>query len=274
MVNPDVRQEDNQMSELPISTQWLLNATGQVDSSLALSVVLIGCQTTGSKGTGWLCSDTHIVTNEHVVRGANASDIVVMFPDGQTIVPAYKNEDAAIDIAVLTLPAPVSGTPLSIKTDQVEIGTRVCVWGHPLGYNGPAPILTVGYLAGFNAHQPAGVSVPMRRLVLNAALNRGNSGGPIIVWGEGSVCGVAVTKHAPITPMLKSCITALANNTSGLQFTGTDQNGNTINFAESQLVADVLEHFQSMTQVVIGEAVAPADVITFLDANAIPWSQA
>ena len=259
------------MTQMPISTQWMLNATGQINSNLALSVVMIVCNTTGSKGTGWLCSNLHIVTNEHVVRGANFNNITIVFSDGTQMVPVSKIEDAQIDIACLTLPFASTYAPLKIKTDEVEIGTRICAWGHPLGYNGPAPILIVGYLAGFNAHLAIPNTVPKKRLVLNAALNPGNSGGPVLVWGEDVVCGMAVTKHAPMSSSLQSCVTALANNSSGLQFSGTDANGNPVNFAESQLVADVLKHFQSMTQVVIGEAVAPNDITGFLDIHSIPW---
>jgi len=260
------------MNQLPISTQWLLNSTGAINNTIALSVALIYCKNTGSKGTGWLTSDIHVVTNEHVVRGALASDIVVLFPDGNSYTPVAKIDDNITDIAVVTLPSPITLQPLKIKTGDIDIGTKICAWGHPLGYNGPAPILSVGYLAGFSAHQPQNIPTPQRRLVLNAALNPGNSGGPILIWGEDSVCGVAVTKHAPITTYLQSTITALANNKTGVVFTTTDENGNQKRFVESQLVAEILQYFRNMTQVVIGEAIAPSDIVKYLDANSIPWT--
>jgi hypothetical protein len=48
---------------------------------------------------------------------------------------------------------------------------------------------------------------------------------------------------------------------SGVVFTATDGQGKTRNFVESQLVADVLKYFRSMTRVVIGEAIPANDVI-------------
>jgi hypothetical protein len=262
------------MNQLPISTQLLVNSNGEVNTNLALSVVLVACLNTGNKGTGWLCSDRHIVTNEHVVRNASLNQMIVVFSDGRQVQPIAKSEDIDVDLAVLTLQNSAQEIPLRIKIDISDVGSKVCAWGHPLGYNGPAPILSVGYVAGFNGFRRTPTSPTYQRLVINAALNPGNSGGPILVWGENAVCGVAVTKHAPITQALQSRIDALSNNRSGLQFTGQDARGNQIHFSESQLVADVLKYFQSMTQVVIGEAVSPQDIANFLNANSIPWIQA
>lgn len=134
--------------------------------------------------------------------------------------------------------------------------------------------MTVGYIAGFAARTLKSGPAPQQRLVLNAALNPGNSGGPVLAWQESSVRGVAVSKHAPITPFLQSAIDALAGNQSGVVFTATDSQGKTHTFVESQLVADVLKYFRSMTQVVIGEAIPAADVTSFLSASGLPWTPA
>lgn len=262
------------MTNLPIATQWAVNATASLPSDVILSVTLIIVPSTGHKGTGWLVSNQHVVTNEHVVRGGSAGNISVQFSDGAVVSATAVVLDPLTDIAVLTIPAPVSHPHLKIDCSPLDIGTRVCAWGHPLGYNGPAPILSVGYLAGFSAHQPAGLASPQKRLVLNAALNPGNSGGPVLAWGEDTVRGVAVTKHAPITSFLQSAIQALSTNTSGVVFTAGDGQGNTRQFVESQVVAEILQYFRDMTQVVIGEAVCPDDVVAFLDAHKIPWTKA
>jgi S1-C subfamily serine protease len=261
-------------NNLPIATQWTLNATAALPSQVVLSVVLVVTTSTGQKGTGWLVSDRHVVTNEHVVHGGAAGTVRVQFSDAAVLNAQSIVVDALTDIAVITLDRVVSYTPLRVDRTIPDIGTRICAWGHPLGYNGPAPILSVGYVAGFNAHQPQGLPSPQRRLVLNAALNPGNSGGPIFAWGEQTVRGVAVTKHAPITQFLQSAIDALRNNSSGIVFTTTDGQGNTQQLVESQVVAEVLQYFRGMTQVVIGEAIAAEDVIAFLDKNRVPWQPA
>ena len=95
-----------------------------------------------------------------------------------------------------------------------------------------------------------------------------------MAWAESTVRGVAVSKHAPISRSLQSAIDALANNTSGIVFTATDGQGNTKTFVESQLVADILKYFRSMTQVVIGEAITAHDVAAFLSANKLSWTPA
>lgn len=261
-------------NNLPIATQWTLNATASLPSHVVLSVALVATTSTGQKGTGWLVSNRHIVTNEHVVRGGSALTVLVQFSDGVVVPIQGINIDPLTDLAVLTFQQPVSYVPLKIDRNIPDIGTRICAWGHPLGYNGPQPILSVGYVAGFNAHQPQGMITPQRRLVLNAALNPGNSGGPILAWGEQTIRGVAVTKHAPISQYLQSAINALKTNSSGVVFTSTDGQGKTQNFVESQIVAEILQHFQGMTQVVLGEAIAAEDVISFLDKNSVPWQAA
>jgi hypothetical protein len=132
--------------------------------------------------------------------------------------------------------------------------------------------MIVGYIAGFEARTLRAGAASQQRLVLNAAVNPGNSGGPVLQWGESSVRGVVVSKHAPITPFLQSAIDALAGNQSGVVFTATDSQGNTHTFVESQLVADVLKYFRSMTQAVIGEAIPATDLISFLSSSKVSWA--
>lgn len=256
---------------MPISTQSTLNSSAMLPTQVIMSVVIVFSNATGQKGTGWLVSGQHIVTNEHVVRGGAPANVVVQFSDGTVHQVTKITSDALTDLAVLDLVAVVAYPPLKIEAKSLDIADKVYAWGHPLGYSGPPPILTVGYLAGFNTHLIQGMTSPQLRLVLNAALNPGNSGGPIFKWGELTVRGVAVTKHAPITPYLQSAIAALKNNSSGVVFTATNQQGGTTNFVESQVVAEILQYFRDMTQVVIGEAITANDLIVFLNKNQIPW---
>lgn len=259
------------MSESLIATQWSPNSIRQEVQGTGSSVVMVVVPSTGSKGTGWFVSDRHVVTNKHVVQEGAANEIQLVFSNGDIQQVANIQSSTLDDLAVLTTDPPQSSCPLKIDCAPVTIGTQVYAWGHPLGYNGPAPLLTVGYVAGANKYpRPAGG--PVLRIVLNAALNPGNSGGPVVVWGETAVRGVVVSKHAPITPYLQSAMDALANQQNGFMYTQTDANGNQTNISEGQVVAAVLQYFRSMTQVVIGEAIAANDLVAFLDNNNIPWS--
>jgi S1-C subfamily serine protease len=232
-------------------------------------------QSAGSKGTGWLVADRLLVTNEHVVRNGSPGGILVHFPDGTTSsVSKIAALDASADLAAIELQVPATATPLKIESAPLGLGAQIYALGFPLAYNGPAPLFTVGYIAGFEARMVKAGMPLQQRLVLNAALNPGNSGGPVIGWQESAVRGVAVSKHAPIASYLQSAIDALANNKSGVVFTATDSQGQTHTFVESQLVADVLKYFRSMTQVVIGEAIPASEVISFLSGNRLPWTPA
>lgn len=264
------------MTDQNISTQWPFDTISNVQgTSVIPSIFLIINRATSQKGTGWLVSNKHIVTNEHVIRGfTNPTNIIAVLPNGTQFIPTKIVFDNLTDIGALEFQNSFIEAPLQICKENLDIGTQIYAWGHPLGYSGPAPILSVGYLAGRNLWKPQGLSSPQFRLILNAALNPGNSGGPIFPWGEKSVCGIAVTKHAPINQFLLQAIQALSKNTSGVMFTYTDGAGNEKSFVESQIVAEVLSYFRSMTQVMIGEAIMPIDITTFLDSYDIPWSYA
>jgi S1-C subfamily serine protease len=63
---------------MPISTQWTLDAVGEIGRSSVNSVYMIVCTATGSKGSGFLLDNGLIVTNEHVVRGCVESQIIAV----------------------------------------------------------------------------------------------------------------------------------------------------------------------------------------------------
>jgi hypothetical protein len=75
------------------------------------------------------------------------------------------------------------------------------------------------------------------------------------------VIGVVVSKHAPISQYHHSAIEALANNSSGVTYAATNENGDVKRFVESQLVAELLIHMRNLTQVMIGEAIAVEELM-------------
>lgn len=255
---------------IPIATEWLLDAVGDTGRAAIDSVFMVINPRASTKGTGFLLNTGYLVTNEHVVKGCGAEELQVISSRSMRHVAGSLVVDEGRDLAVMRLD--VQGG-LAISNEVPDVGVQVSTWGYPLGYNGPAPLLAVGHLAGFEASMPEGSpKTAVRRLVVNAAYNGGNSGGPLFVSGQDSVIGVVVSKHSPIPKFLSSAIQALASNSSGVVFTATDEAGGTRQFVESQLVAEVLQYFRDMTQVVIGEAIAASELIDFLNENNIPWS--
>ncbi|MBI4199270.1 MAG: trypsin-like peptidase domain-containing protein [Chloroflexi bacterium] len=267
---------------IPISTRWLLDAVGETGRSAVNAVYLVVCPRMQSKGTGFLLKSGVLVTNWHVICHCQArvnlgaqcqcdprtvnSDVLAFDSNGQQQVFRRLAFDQHRDLAMLEPSTPLAGG-LTVRTGfNIAIGTQICTWGHPLGYDGPAPVLTMGYVSGFVARK----TPVIKHFVVNAAFNPGNSGGPLLVAGEGSVIGVVVSKHAPISRRLASIIEVLSKQQSGVVYYATDDQGNRQALTEAQLVAEVLLYFRQMTQVVLGEAIHGEELIAFLRANHIP----
>ena len=253
---------------VPTATKWLLTSVGSADQPAVESVYMVVSNKTNSKGTAFALSTGALITNEHVVRGSGAGDLVVIASRGHRLAVTSLKVDADLDLAALQVNPPPT-TRLRIQMDPPAIGERVHTWGYPLAWNGPSPLLSVGYLAGFNPRTAGARTV--KHYVVNGAINPGNSGGPLFAGVADAVVGVVVSKHAPISEWHLNALQALKNQGSGLMYYATDSTGNTHEFTEGQLVGDLLQYFRDMTQVVIGEAIAAEELIGFLDRNSLPW---
>ncbi|MGD0012863.1 MAG: serine protease [Bryobacteraceae bacterium] len=256
----------------PVAVKWLMDSLSVNGRETVTSVYLIYCATNSSKGTGFLLSSGYVVTAHHVIAGCPAEALSAISTRAVRLaVTSIAADDSHRDLAALK----VQGTPqtgLKIDTRPLDVGLQVSTWGHPLGYDGPTPLLAVGYVSGFRADAGTDHSrSPVKHLVVNAAFNPGNSGGPLLMSGEPAVVGVVVSKHAPMSPYLQSEIDVLAQNPYGMMYVATDPAGNRKQVSEAQIVADVLIYFRSMTQVVIGEAVAADELVAFLNDHKIPW---
>ncbi len=253
---------------LPVATRWLLDAVGEVGRVAVRSVYMLMCHRTQTKGTGFLTARGHVVTNWHVIQGNAIDEIQGISSSGAKLGFSRYVMDEDRDLAALTPAVAVEGGLTIAEEGNIPIGTQLATWGYPLGYNGPAPLLSVGYLSGFNDSPPYEQrKLAVKHLVVNGAFNPGNSGGPLFIAGGSEVIGVVVSKHAPITPFVQSAIRALAGNKSGVVFQGSDGQGQTRSLVESQVVAEILLYFRQLTQVMIGEAVAVSELSEFLKNN-------
>ncbi|MFT4146286.1 MAG: trypsin-like peptidase domain-containing protein [Mobilitalea sp.] len=155
-------------------------------------------QTEGS-GSGIIVgnngSDMLIVTNNHVVDGADTVEIV--FADDSTASAVIKGTDANADLAVLSvdLSKLTQETINSIKvatlgdSDALEAGDMVIAIGNALGYG---QSVTVGYVSALNRE----VTIEDLTLTLiqtDAAINPGNSGGALINT-NGEIIGINSAK--------------------------------------------------------------------------------
>ncbi|ELZ52611.1 MULTISPECIES: S1C family serine protease [Halorubrum] len=142
------------------------------------------------QGSGFRYDDRHLVTNDHVI--GDPDTVRVQGADDGWLDASVVGRDPYSDLAVLELDGDLPGDPLPVATDLPEIGTEVLVVGAPLGLEGSA---TQGIVSGRNRTIPASSTARGRfsiadAIQTDAALNPGNSGGPIVTL-DGTVVGVA-----------------------------------------------------------------------------------
>jgi putative serine protease PepD len=143
----------------------------------------------GATGSGFVIDEEgHIVTNQHVVAGAES--VTVTFSDGEEVEARVVGTDPSTDIAVLDVDrAPSELTPLSFAGDgSLQVGDSVIAIGSPFGLEGT---LTSGVISalGREIRSPNNFTIE-NAVQTDAALNQGNSGGPVLD-SEGRVVGVA-----------------------------------------------------------------------------------
>ena len=156
------------------------------------SVVSISAASGSSTSTGTgiiMSSDGYIITNYHVV--SSAQQIVVLLTDGQEYTACQLGGDETSDIMVLKIDA--SGlTPAEFgDSDAAEVGDSVVAIGDPLGIE-LRGTMTDGIICGIKRDVAVGDRT-MTLMQTNAALNSGNSGGPLVNM-EGQVIGINTIK--------------------------------------------------------------------------------
>jgi putative serine protease PepD len=139
-------------------------------------------------GTGFVVSaDGLIVTNAHVVDGA--SSISVRVAEGRARTAKLVGKDDSTDLAVLRIdPAGQALRPLALAdSDQVRVGDAAFAIGDPYGLKSS---LTTGVISalGRTIQAPNGFTID-GAIQTDAALNPGNSGGPLLD-SAGKVVGI------------------------------------------------------------------------------------
>jgi putative serine protease PepD len=147
-----------------------------------------GTQAESAEGTGWVYDTLgHIVTNEHVIAGATS--VKVSFGDGKTYDATIVGSDPSTDVAVLKVNAPASElSPLTIgDSSTVAVGDGVVAIGDPFGLDDS---VTSGIVSAVNREIQAPDNTPIDGAIqTDAAINHGNSGGPLFNL-QGQVIGV------------------------------------------------------------------------------------
>ncbi len=138
-------------------------------------------------GIGLSLRRDHIVTNDHVVAGGEEVDL--QYINGDWTGTRLVGTDHFSDLAVLEVDhVPDAATPLSLSNERPVVGQEVLAIGNPYGLEGS---MSQGIVSGIERS----VNAPDRRFSFpdvvqtDAAVNPGNSGGPLVDL-DGNVIGV------------------------------------------------------------------------------------
>lgn len=147
-----------------------------------------------SIGSGFIISeDGLVVTNEHVAA-ANAKKIVVSLPEGSQYEAEVIGTDELADVALLKIKADRTFPHIEFgNSDGVLVGEWSIAIGNPFGlFKTAQPSVTVGVVSALHRDfrpNPDKPRIYMDMIQTDAAINSGNSGGPL-VNSEGKVIGV------------------------------------------------------------------------------------
>jgi S1-C subfamily serine protease len=181
------REELNSLtSELGIIGEEfdILKATAGDDFSGIIDEAIksvVSVRTDVGQGTGFIITnDGYIVTNAHVLAGG--TEVYSITYELEMIETEFIGYDFVLDIALLKIP----GNPVALEfgdSDDVQIGEKVIAIGNPLGLQFS---VTEGIVSAVDRTGPNDLDAYIQT---DAALNPGNSGGPLINK-EGKVIGI------------------------------------------------------------------------------------
>ena len=153
--------------------------------------------TTPVVGSGFvISSDGYILTNYHVIKSdvTQGSSINVLFKDGTSYTASVVGSEEENDVAVLKIDAD-GLTPVTIgNSDTITVGEPVYAVGNPLGEL--EFTMTTGSVSALDrviATESSSSAINMFQI--DAAVNSGNSGGPVYN-AQGQVIGIVTAKYA------------------------------------------------------------------------------
>ena len=147
-------------------------------------------------GSGFIISeDGYILTNYHVVEDADEQglEILVMLYSGEEYSARIIGKDADNDVALLKIDA-TGLTPVKIgSSESLVVGEQIYAIGNPLGEL--TYTFTDGIVSALDRTIRVDANTEINMFQISAAINSGNSGGPVINE-RGEVVGIASAKYA------------------------------------------------------------------------------
>ena len=147
--------------------------------------------TASCAGSGFvLTQDGYIVTNNHVVSGADEGTIMVRLYSGEEYQADIIGTDSMNDVALLKIETEGLQAVTIGDSDAIEVGETVEAIGNPLGEL--TFTMTAGYISALDREINTD-GTPINMLQTDAAINSGNSGGPLFDM-NGNVIGITTAK--------------------------------------------------------------------------------
>lgn len=254
--------------QIPLAAPMTTDLAGSSESTALPSVYRIFCTSKAKSGTGFLHKSGNVITAAHVISECAPKDILIVSKNEKIRVSKFKS-DAIMDLALLYPESRINQKSLHLsESDRIKVGSQVSTWGFPEGFTGIFPLLTSGYISGYDSvSRPNNKKVPV--LVVNAAFNSGNSGGPLVSIEDSSVIGVVSSKLAPLPRYIEIALEVLKQQKIGVMYEKTKADGSKETISEATVIGEVLQYLRGQTQLVIGHAVLLKDLKDFLTKNGI-----
>jgi Do/DeqQ family serine protease len=131
--------------------------------------------TGGGMGSGVIVSsEGYILTNHHVIEGAEAIEVVLN--DGRTTMAKVIGTDSETDLALLKIDLPKLPTIVLGQMESLQVGDAVLAIGNPFGVG---QTVTSGIVSALGRKQ-LGINTFENFIQTDAAINPGNSGGALV----------------------------------------------------------------------------------------------
>ena len=190
---------DAEQSEVPASAVYAMACQQVVGVTSEVNYTNFFGMTTSSavSGSGFIVSENgYIITNYHVIERAYTSgqDVTVILHDGTRYSAAIIGVEDGNDIAVLKIDAANLSAAAFGDSDSLSVGETVYAVGNPLGELEFS--MSTGHVSALDRAIKTGESAdPINMFQIDAAVNSGNSGGPVYN-ARGEVIGVVTAKYS------------------------------------------------------------------------------